>query len=105
MVTINQKETQEIIKKGGVVVIDVRTPDEHCASCLENSLNIDFMDKSFSSAIENLDKSGKYLVYCGSGGRSLQAAKIMEKKGFSEIYNLDGGIIKWAKNGMPTVAK
>lgn len=105
MRTVNQKEAQEIIKDGNVVILDVRTPDEHCASCLENSVNIDFMDKSFSSTVDGLDKNGKYLVYCGSGGRSLQAAKIMDEKGFSEIYNLDGGIIKWTKNGMPTVAK
>lgn len=102
MTTINQKEANEIINNGGVTVIDVRTPGEHGTSCLEGSVNIDFLDKSFPAKIESLNKNGKYLVYCGSGGRSLRAAKLMDQKGFLEVFNLEGGIMAWLEKGMPT---
>ena len=105
MTTISQKEAQEIIKSGGVAIIDVRTPEEHSTSCLEGSVNIDFLDKSFPAKIESLNKNGKYLVYCGSGGRSAQAAKLMDQKGFSSIFNLEGGIMAWLEKGMPTIQK
>ncbi len=103
MITINQKEASEIIKNGGVAIIDVRTPEEHGTSCLEGSVNIDFLDKSFPTKIESLNKNGKYLVYCGSGGRSAQAAKLMDQKGFSDVSNLDGGIMAWLEKGMPVI--
>ncbi len=105
MTTINAKEAREIINNGGVKVIDVRTPEEHNASCLEGGINIDFMDKSFPAKIENLDKNSKYLVYCGSGGRSAQACELMNQKGFSNILNLAGGITNWTQNGLPVIRK
>ena len=105
MTTKSQKEAQEIINKGGVAVIDVRTPEEYSSCRLDNSINIDFLDKSFPAKIESLNKNGKYLVYCGSGGRSAQAAKLMDQKGFSSIFNLEGGIMAWLEKGMPTIQK
>jgi len=41
------------------------------------------------------------LVYCLSGGRSSSATELMSDKGFLEVYNMQGGIMKWNANNKP----
>jgi rhodanese-related sulfurtransferase len=42
-------------------------------------------------------------VYCRSGGRSASAADVLKEKGFTKVYNLDGGITSWQENGFEVV--
>ncbi len=105
MTTINCKESKRIIDNGGVTIIDARTPEEYRGACLEESINIDFLDKEFSPKIEKLPKNAKYLVYCGSGGRSAKACELMDQKGFSDVFNLEGGITAWVKEDLPVFKK
>jgi thioredoxin 1 len=42
------------------------------------------------------------MVYCLGGGRSAEAAEIMKEKGFTEVYNMQGGIMKWNAANKPT---
>mgnify|MGYP006264303443 FL=1 len=46
--------------------------------------------------IDNLDKTKNYYVYCHSGVRSVQACQIMASFGFSNLFNLLGGISDWS---------
>ena len=58
--------------------------------------NIDiYKGQGFIYAIEELDKSKNYYVYCRSGGRSGQACSIMSQLGFENAFNLLGGIMNW----------
>ncbi len=81
------------------VLIDVRTADEFEDSYIEGSLNIDVRALDFDDKLEKLDKQKSYFVYCRSGVRSNNAMEIMRAKGFSKVYNLDGGIMKWEFDG------
>ena len=76
-------------------LIDVRSPEEYAVEHLENSKNINWNGDDFVSNAEKLDKSKPIFVYCKVGGRSIQAANKLSELGFTEIYNLDGGIMKW----------
>jgi thioredoxin len=49
----------------------------------------------FVAKVNSYDKSKPIFVYCKVGGRSAQAASKLAELGFKEIYNLDGGIMKW----------
>ena len=49
----------------------------------------------FVAKVNSYDKSKPIFVYCKVGGRSAQAANKLGELGFKEIYNLDGGIMKW----------
>ncbi|MEO9886874.1 MAG: rhodanese-like domain-containing protein [Balneola sp.] len=42
-------------------------------------------------------KDSEVIVMCRSGGRSGKAVEFLEKEGFSNIYNLKGGITAWSK--------
>ncbi|MBF6607446.1 MAG: thioredoxin [Flavobacterium sp.] len=81
-------------------LIDVRTPGEYGAGNISNSRNIDWNGDQFEAEIATLDKSKPVLVYCKSGGRSGQAAEKLQKMGFTEIYNMNGGFLKWESAGL-----
>jgi len=76
-------------------LIDVRTPEEYSSGHIGNALNINWNGNDFVASAEKLDKSKPVFVYCKIGGRSAQAADKLAGMGFTEIYNLDGGIMKW----------
>ncbi len=82
-------------------IIDVRTLNEFSGGHLQNAQNIDISVSGFDQQIETLDKSRPVFVYCLSGGRSASAASAMREAGFNEVYELDGGIMKWRGANLP----
>ena len=78
------------------VVLDVRTLEEVEEGIIKNALHLDiYKGQEFIDALEDLDKSKNYYVYCRSGNRSGKACNIMEQLGFKGAYNLEGGILQW----------
>ena len=78
------------------VILDVRTEEEWNDGIIPNAINIDiYKGQGFIYAVEELDKSKNYYVYCKAGGRSEQACNIMNQLGFENTYNLVGGMMQW----------
>lgn len=88
---------------GEIQLIDVRTPEEFQEGHLENARNMNYYDDDFKEQLSVLDKSQKVYVYCKKGGRSASAAELLSEMGFTEIYDLEGGIDNWNDKGMKTV--
>lgn len=84
-------------------VIDVRTSGEFKKEHLNNAVNIDWYSSDFEKQVLLLDKNYPVFVYCQSGGRSAAAADKMRSMGFLEVYELNGGIIKWKSEKHPTI--
>ena len=82
-------------------LIDVRTPDEFSKGHLANANNYDWNGTEFDNQIAPLDKSEPVFVYCLSGGRSSSAANKMRSDGFTQVYEMDGGIMKWRGENLP----
>lgn len=97
---VSPAEMQNLLQMANVQLIDVRTQAEYTEGHLPNAQNINFFDDDFEKQLGKLDKNKPICVYCKSGGRSAKAAKILREKGFKAVYNLDGGIIKWQKEGL-----
>jgi phage shock protein E len=91
------------IAESGVVTLDVRTPGEFAEGYIEGARLIDFQGGNFENEIATLDKNATYAVYCRSGNRSGQAVKVMKDAGFSNVFNMNGGVIEWANAGLPLV--
>lgn len=83
----------------GLVVLDIRTPEEFNAGALPDAVNVDFYASDFRAQLDALDKDVPYVMYCNSGNRSASAADLMEELGFAEVYEIDGGIQAWARAG------
>lgn len=95
-VNINQDQALPMLQDTNVVVIDVRTPGEVQSGYIEGAdLFIDLNGGNFEEEITKLDKNKSYLLYCRSGGRSSTASSIMTQNGFTQVYNLNGGISSW----------
>jgi len=83
-------------KDKNAVILDVRTEEEISEGAIPNSINHDFYQgQDFLNALENLDKSKNYYVYCRSGNRSGQTCLLMQQLGFENTYNLVGGMNDW----------
>ena len=83
------------------LLLDIRTDNEFAQGHLLGAQQIDFYQNDFSKALEKLDKDQPVFIYCRSGNRSGKAAQQMKAMGFSEVYNLEGGISAWSKRGKP----
>lgn len=86
-----------------LVILDVRTPDEYAEGHLEGSLQLDFYEPDFATRVGELDPDVPYLVYCRSGNRSGQTRALMEQLGFTDVADIDGGIVAWTDAGLPVV--
>ncbi|MFN8358048.1 MAG: thioredoxin domain-containing protein [Spirosomataceae bacterium] len=84
-------------------VVDVRTPEEFAKGHIPNAVNMDWNGNGFQQQISALDKTAPVLVYCLSGGRSSSAISKMYEWGFKEVYELDGGIMKWRGANLPEI--
>lgn len=82
-------------------IVDVRTPDEFSKGHIFNAQNIDWNGNDFSKEIAALDKLKPVFVYCLSGGRSSSAASQMRSEGFTQVYELDGGMMQWRSEAQP----
>lgn len=99
--TIDVKTYSEKLKSTtNPQLIDVRTPEEFATEHIDNAKNVNWNGDNFVSEMQQLDKSKPIFVYCKVGGRSGQAANELAELGFTEIYNLEGGIMKWNASGM-----
>lgn len=94
-------EFEKDIQDSTVQLLDVRTTGEFAEGHIVNAINIDVKSSNFKENIlKRLDKKRVVYVYCRSGRRSMVAAEILAKEGFS-VINLNGGIMDWIKNGKP----
>ncbi|WP_341215673.1 rhodanese-like domain-containing protein [uncultured Wocania sp.] len=96
---VSVEDMQTLLQLDNIQLIDVRTPKEFKEGHIENAQNIDFLSSNFAENIKKLDKNKPLIVYCRSGKRSTKSIKELLAAGFTEIYNLEGGIIKWKHKG------
>ena len=73
----------------GAILVDVRTPQEYREGHIPGSTNVPLqtIDK-ISSEADN--KNIPLFVYCFSGGRSSQAASMLQHMGYSNVHNIGG---------------
>lgn len=75
------------------VILDVRGSDEYASGHIPGAVNIPLRELGF---VEDFipDKSAPVYVYCLSGGRSRQAAAVLEQMGYEKVDDI-GGIEKY----------
>jgi rhodanese-related sulfurtransferase len=100
--TLSVAEFEQKLKStDSAQLVDVRTADEYASGHLTGSQNIDWNGEGFEKQIQQLDKTKPVFVYCRSGRRSAEAMNKMNELGFTQVYNLAGGILQWTEEGKP----
>ncbi|MDH3392935.1 MAG: rhodanese-like domain-containing protein, partial [Desulfobulbaceae bacterium] len=98
--TVTPPQAQQLINsRKGLVMIDVRTPQELANGVIKGSHNVPLWPVMQGKL--NLPKDTPLLVICAVGGRSYAAGQALVKWGFQEVYNLKGGIDGWKQAGLP----
>lgn len=80
------------------LLLDVRTPEEFNSGHIAGAVNIAV--EQLSARLSEVPQDKPVVLYCRSGNRSGQAAQILERAGYTQIYDL-GGIITWQQQGFP----
>ena len=83
------------LRQSGAVLVDVRRPDEFAAGYIPGAVNIEVTAADFAQRVAKLDKTNSTYVYCRSGARSSKAAAQLSAAGFTQVYNLLGGVLDW----------
>lgn len=99
---ISPTKFKEMIQDEPGVVIDVRTDQEYNSGHLTLSqYQYDFSGGEFERQMGTLDKNETYYLYCRTGNRSGQAARLMKENGFENVHNV-GGFEELADEGFET---
>ena len=96
---------QKMLMSKNPLVLDVRTPEEFSKGHLDGAVNIDYHAADFREQVQKLEHNRPVLLYCLAGSRSAAAAEILLAENFKEVYNLQGGTMKWKEAGYPLVSE
>lgn len=96
-----QAFAEQLRSNADIILLDVRSPEEMQSGFVDGARNIDFNSGTFESALDSLDHSKKYFVYCKIGKRSGKAKEMMKSKGFQDVTSMEGGLDAWVEAGLP----
>jgi len=95
-------ELEVMLRQGELHLVDVRTDAEIVRGKIPQGDPLPL--HLVPMRLHELDKNAPTVFYCQMGGRSAQAAAFAAANGFSEVYNLQGGIAAWQRAGLPVAA-
>jgi rhodanese-related sulfurtransferase len=102
---ISPEKVAEILKtqKDSYIILDVRTKEEFDSGHLDSAvlIPVDELETRYGE----LSKDKPIIVYCRSGNRSAKAAALLISKGFSQVYDMSGGINAWTGMGYPVIVE
>jgi len=98
---VNNAEALQMINHNNAIVLDVREESEYKAGHLLNSKWI-----PLGKLLDRIGELERYreqpvVIVCRSGNRSASACATLAKKGFTQAYNLSGGVLAWQKSNLP----
>lgn len=89
------------LQRRGALLVDVREPAEISAGAPAGSLPLgrSYLELNIEQAVP--DKQGTLVVFCAVGQRSLFAAEGLQRLGYRDVRNLEGGFNRWKNEGIP----
>jgi rhodanese-related sulfurtransferase len=90
-------------QNANLIILDVRTPEEIMGGKIQGAVVLDYMKADFERQVLEFDKSKTIVAYCATGYRSGEAVNYMRAQGFSNAFNLSGGVVTWQRKGYPLV--
>jgi len=87
--------------ESGALIVDVRTPEEYAFGHVPGAVNLPV--EEVARWADTLPKDRPVYLYCRSGNRSRQAAEYLKRKGYTNLYNLEGGVLAIERAGYPLV--
>jgi adenylyltransferase/sulfurtransferase len=102
--TIDPVQLKERLDAGDdLFIIDVREPHEWQISNLEHHGAVLIPQGQVLERMRELDTAREIVVQCRTGARSAQVVELLQQHGFKKLWNLAGGINRWAREVEPEI--
>ncbi|TAM73117.1 rhodanese-like domain-containing protein [bacterium] len=85
----------------GALLIDVRERDEWDDGHVAEARHLPLAE--LPDCMGTLPKECELIVLCHSGKRSARARAFLATQGYDRVYNLDGGMLAWVRDGLPVI--
>ena len=93
---ISPREWNTLLKKKDTKLIDARKPFEYNVGSFKNSINPNIENfRNFPNFLKKFNKNDNIAMFCTGGIRCEKASIYLKKKGFKNVYQLNGGIINY----------
>ena len=102
---VGAAEAKKMIDEGKFdLVVDVRTMEEYMGPMghIKGAKLLPIQSLETGMKAIEAYKNKTVLVYCHSGGRSAKSARILQSNGFTNVFDLEGGITGWKSQGFET---
>ena len=103
---VSHHQAIQLMNDGDAIVFDVRSRDNYKKGHIVKAIHVNM------SEIKNdeIQRLGKYkerpvITVCDMGMQAEQAATLMHKQGFQQMYSLKGGMNEWQSSHLPTTRK
>lgn len=98
---VNIVEALELINHKNALVLDVREDSEFKSGHILNAKWIPLGKLATRTGELEKYREQPIVVVCRSGQRSASACSALGKQGFTQAYNLSGGVMGWQKSNLP----
>ena len=98
---VSTLDATRLINQKDAPLLDVREPAEFAAGHILGAKNLPLAQLGARAAELDKWKARPIIVYCDGGGRAARALPLLRQRGFSEVYNLNGGFPGWQQAGLP----
>jgi rhodanese-related sulfurtransferase len=96
---VSVNELQSMLANKNFVFVNVHIPFEGDIANTDLSIPYDVIDQHLEQLPAN--KDAKIVLYCRSGRMSSIAAETLVSLGYTDVYNLKGGMVAWEQAGLP----
>ncbi len=98
-ISVIEAEARRQAAGSAALIVDVREPAEFENVRIEGAVLVPL--SQFAARFGELPKDRPLLVMCASGTRSLAATGHLLRSGYSDVTNVEGGIVAWQRSGLP----
>jgi len=91
---VTPEQAKQLIDNDKTIqIIDVREEYEYAGGYIPGTKLIPI--SQFISRMGEIDKTRPVFIYCAVGSRSRSAAQVLTQSGYTNVYNLSGGVARW----------
>jgi rhodanese-related sulfurtransferase len=102
LASMTPKQAAAMFAEKKAIILDVRELHEWQAQHIAGAIHIPLSQVEARLGELSLYKESPVIVQCRSGKRSAKAAVTLQSAGFTQVYNLAGGINAWTDDGLKT---